>query len=77
MESDIPAMIFAGYYDPITSPEWAQRAADTLSSSFLYEFPNMAHGVMRSVACALSIGFQELEDPTTEPDASCVGDQWD
>jgi len=72
VESDIPALIFAGYYAPITSPEWAQRAAETLSSSYLYEFPNMAHGVMRSDACALRLGLLLLDDPTTEPDAACV-----
>jgi len=72
MESDIPALIFAGYYDPITSPEWARRAAKTLSSSNLYEFANMAHGVMRSDECALNIGLQFLDDPTAEPDATCM-----
>ena len=72
VESDIPALIFAGSYDPITSPEWARRAAETLSSSYLYEFANMAHGLMRSDACALSIGLQFLDYPTTEPDAGCM-----
>jgi pimeloyl-ACP methyl ester carboxylesterase len=72
VESDIPALIFAGSYDPITSPEWARRAAETLRNSYLYEFTNMAHGVMRSDACALNIGLQFLDAPTTEPDASCM-----
>jgi pimeloyl-ACP methyl ester carboxylesterase len=72
VESDIPALIFAGSYDPITSPAWARRAAETLSSSYLYEFANMAHGVMRSDECALHIGLQFLEDPTSEPDAACM-----
>jgi hypothetical protein len=43
-----------------------------LSNSYLYEFPNLAHGVMRSNDCALNIGLQFLDDPTTEPDASCM-----
>jgi pimeloyl-ACP methyl ester carboxylesterase len=72
VESDIPALIFVGSYDPITSPEWARRAAETLSSSYLYEFTNMAHGVMRSDDCALHIGLQFLDDPKAEPDASCM-----
>lgn len=70
--SDIPALVFAGYYDPITSPEWCQRAAETLSNSYYYEFPNMGHGVMRSDECALRIGLQFLDDPWAEPDASCL-----
>ena len=70
--SDIPALIFAGHFDPITTPEWCQRAAETLSNSYYYEFPNMAHGVMRSDECALGIGLDFLDDPWTEPDASCL-----
>jgi pimeloyl-ACP methyl ester carboxylesterase len=70
--SDIPALIFAGYFDPITSPEWCRRATETLSNSFYYEFPNMGHGVMRSSECALHIGLEFLDDPLTEPDASCL-----
>jgi pimeloyl-ACP methyl ester carboxylesterase len=70
--SDIPALIFAGRYDPITSPNWCQRAAETLSNSYYYEFPNMGHGVMRADECALSIGLQFLGDPTTNPDSSCM-----
>ncbi len=72
VESDIPALIFAGSDDPITSPVWARQAAETLSSDYLYEFTNMAHGVMRSDECALNIGLQFLDDPTIEPDAVCM-----
>ncbi|MGD8794832.1 MAG: alpha/beta hydrolase, partial [Anaerolineae bacterium] len=70
--SDIPALIFAGYFDPITSPEWCRLAAETLSNSYYYEFPNMGHGVMRSDACALHIGLEFLDDPRAEPDAACL-----
>jgi len=70
--SDIPALVFAGYFDPITTPEWCQRAAETLSNSYYFEFPNVAHGVMRSDECALRIGLAFLDDPWTEPDASCL-----
>lgn len=72
MESDIPALVFSGSYGPITSPEWARRAAETLSSRYLYEFANMAHGVMPSDECALDIGPKFLDDPTIEPDAVCM-----
>ena len=70
--SDIPALILTGQFDPITPPEWAQLTAETLSGSFLYEFPWMGHGVMDSDRCALEIGMQFLDDPTSEPDASCM-----
>jgi pimeloyl-ACP methyl ester carboxylesterase len=70
--SNVPALVLAGRYDPVTPPEWSRLAAETLSSSFYYEFPNVGHGVMRSDRCALDIGLQFVEDPTTEPDTSCM-----
>jgi len=72
--SDIPALVLTGNFDPITPPEWAQIAANTLSASFLYEFPTLGHGVMRSNKCAQEIGLQFIQTPIIEPDASCMED---
>jgi pimeloyl-ACP methyl ester carboxylesterase len=72
--SDIPTLLLAGQFDPITPSDWAQLAASTLSNSYFYEFPGIGHGVMRSNRCALEIGLQFIHDPKTEPDASCVDD---
>jgi len=72
--SDVPALIFAGRFDPITTPEWGQLAAETLSHSYCFEFPNMGHGVMRADPCALRIGLQFLDDPLNKPDASCLAE---
>jgi pimeloyl-ACP methyl ester carboxylesterase len=70
--SDVPSLVFAGEFDPITPPEWAYLAAETLSNHYLYVIPGWGHGVMRSVPCGLEIGLQFLDDPTTEPDTSCI-----
>ena len=70
--SDIPTLVLSGRYDPVTPPAGGRLAAETLSNSFFYEFPTLAHGAMRSNKCALQIGLQFLDDPTTEPDASCL-----
>ena len=70
--SEIPSLIFAGQFDPVTPPEWGQLAAETLSNHFYYEFPGLGHGVMRSDMCGREIGLQFLADPTREPDASCL-----
>ncbi|HML22597.1 MAG TPA: alpha/beta fold hydrolase [Aggregatilinea sp.] len=72
VESDIPALVLAGAYDPATPPAWSQSAAEHLSHSFYVEFPAMSHGVMRNGGCGLSIGMQFLADPTTPPDTSCI-----
>jgi pimeloyl-ACP methyl ester carboxylesterase len=72
--SDVPSLVFAGEFDPITPLEWAQMAADTLSKHFLYVMPGRGHGIMRSDPCGLEIGLQFLDDPTSEPDSSCIAE---
>jgi Tol biopolymer transport system component/pimeloyl-ACP methyl ester carboxylesterase len=70
--SDIPTLVLSGRYDPVTPPAWGEMAAETLSNSFSYWFPNLGHGAMPSNPCALEIGLQFLDDPTVEPDTSCM-----
>jgi pimeloyl-ACP methyl ester carboxylesterase len=70
--SDIPTLVLTGRFDPITPPYLNVQVAETLSNSFYYEFPDIGHGVMRGHDCALEIGLQFLDDPTAEPDASCM-----
>jgi pimeloyl-ACP methyl ester carboxylesterase len=72
VSSDIPSLVLAGQYDPVTPPEWGQLAAETLSNHYYYEFPGLGHGIMRSDRCGLEIGLQFLADPESEPDASCL-----
>ncbi|UCH52014.1 MAG: alpha/beta fold hydrolase [Chloroflexota bacterium] len=71
--SDIPALVLAGEYDPIFSPSSSRLAAETLTNSYYYEFPGVSHGASASGAeCPLNIVLDFLNDPTLEPDASCV-----
>jgi len=70
--SDLPTLIFSGLHDPITPPGYAETVAETLSHHYIYIFPNMAHGVMRSDYCALRIGMDFLDDPTRAPDTACM-----
>ncbi len=70
--SSIPTLVLTGQFDPITPPSYNRIVAETLSNSFFYEIPGIGHGAMRGSACALDIGLQFLDDPTTEPDASCL-----
>jgi pimeloyl-ACP methyl ester carboxylesterase len=72
--SDVPTLIFAGRYDPITPPAWGRLAGETLSHSYFYEFPAIGHGVMRADKCALEIGLQFIADPLAEPDSACMAD---
>jgi pimeloyl-ACP methyl ester carboxylesterase len=72
--SSIPALVLTGQYDPITPPSYNRVVAETLENSFFYEIHGIGHGAMRGNVCALEIGLQFLDDPTTEPDASCIGE---
>jgi pimeloyl-ACP methyl ester carboxylesterase len=78
--SDIPALIFNGEYDPVTPPNWAEIAAETLSNHYMFTIPAGGHGVIDMSECTASIAAQFLTDPYTEPDGSCVADmppvQW-
>lgn len=70
--SDIPTLVLAGSFDPITPPEWGKRATETLSQSYFFEFPNAAHGVFLSSDCPVRMVEAFLDDPGIAPDASCL-----
>ena len=72
VSSRIPTLVLAGEYDPITPPLWGRMVAESLNASFFYEFSGMGHGVSTSGECPLSITLAFLDDPTVEPDTSCI-----
>jgi pimeloyl-ACP methyl ester carboxylesterase len=70
--SDIPTLVAAGEFDPITPAKWAQSAASYLSNSFFFVFPGGGHGVIDMNDCSQGIMQAFLDDPTQEPDGSCI-----
>jgi pimeloyl-ACP methyl ester carboxylesterase len=70
--SDIPTLVTVGEYDPITPPRWAYIAAETLSSSHVYEFRGTGHAAFGSSRCALDLMVAFVENPSQAPDAACV-----
>jgi pimeloyl-ACP methyl ester carboxylesterase len=72
--SDIPTLVLAGEFDPITPPAYARLVASYLPNSYLFEFPGIGHGVVGSGPCAQAIVRAFLDDPTTAPDAGCMAD---
>jgi pimeloyl-ACP methyl ester carboxylesterase len=70
--SDIPTLVLAGQYDPVTPPDWGRIAAETLANSFFFEFPGVGHGVIDGGYCPVSVMVAFLDAPTTAPDASCI-----
>ena len=72
VNSDIPTLVLAGEFDPITPPSWGRMVGDDLSSSFFFEFPGVGHGASTSGECPLSITLAFLDDPTVRPDGTCI-----
>ncbi|MEZ4589741.1 MAG: alpha/beta hydrolase, partial [Chloroflexota bacterium] len=74
VNSDLPTLILAGEYDPITPPIWGQDVAEGLSDFYYFEFPGIGHGASVSGDCPLAVTQAFIADPTTEPDAACVAE---
>ena len=72
--SDVPTLILAGEYDPLTPPSYAEIMSRTLRNSRWFEFPGTGHAVERSSACAHQMMVDFLAAPDLMPDASCIAD---
>lgn len=72
VRSDIPTLLLAGDYDPITPPAWAESAARYLSNGYLFVFPGVGHSVVDSGECAQSLVTAFLNAPRKQPDGRCV-----
>jgi pimeloyl-ACP methyl ester carboxylesterase len=73
VRSDIPTLVLAGEYDPVTPPEDSKHASETLSHSTFVLFPGMGHGtVFASPECPEIIFRAFLATPETAVDTSCV-----
>ena len=70
--SNLPTLVMGGQFDPITPPSFGMDAAASLPNSFFFEYPGLGHGVSSAHPCPLSMVLAFLDDPTTEPDASCI-----
>jgi pimeloyl-ACP methyl ester carboxylesterase len=71
VRSDTPTLILTGYFDDRTPREHASRIAATLSRAYVVEFPDEGHDT-RPGACHWAIVQQFLEDPSRQPDTSCI-----
>ncbi|HZD58540.1 MAG TPA: alpha/beta hydrolase, partial [Anaerolineales bacterium] len=75
--SDLPVLVLAGEYDPITPPDWGRMAAKTLPNAYFYEFPDSGHWVTRSSSCARSLALAFWEKPDVAPDSTCTSSMGD
>lgn len=69
--SDIPSLVVAGRFDPITPPARSEKAASRLAKSTFAMWPNRGHGVTGD-PCAETVMSAFLDNPSAPVDLSCV-----
>lgn len=74
VSADVPALVLAGTYDPITPPANSEAAADALPTATFVAFDGVGHGASGASECAQQLVLAFLDDPTTEPDTSCAAE---
>jgi pimeloyl-ACP methyl ester carboxylesterase len=72
VQTSIPSLIIEGDMDPITPPPNARAIMPGFEQGTYVEFPYAGHGPSRSVECAGSLLNKFYDNPTAEPDLSCV-----
>jgi pimeloyl-ACP methyl ester carboxylesterase len=72
VSSEIPTLLLAGEFDPITPPEWADAADATLARGQVLTFPAVGHGVVGTTMCADGIVAGFLLEPTARADTRCI-----
>jgi pimeloyl-ACP methyl ester carboxylesterase len=73
VSSDVPALLLAGRYDPITPPSGADTVAGGLANHYSFLFPHDGHGIV-TTECGAELVSAFVDDPTVEPDGSCISD---
>ena len=70
--SDLPVLLLSGELDPISPPEYAERAAQHLSNATSVELKGRSHGNYLAGDCVLSIIEEFLKQYEEAPDISCI-----
>jgi pimeloyl-ACP methyl ester carboxylesterase len=70
--SNIPALVLAGEYDPVTSPVFTQAAAENLAHSYFYQLPYFGHAVQAQSNCANQLAVSFIQLPSQAPDTTCL-----
>jgi pimeloyl-ACP methyl ester carboxylesterase len=74
VRSEIPTLLLAGEWDPITPPAFAELAAQSLTNGYVITFPATGHvALIAPETCPYEIAWAFLRDPSTRPDGACIG----
>lgn len=72
--TDIPVLFLQGGADTATPAPWARQAHADMSGSYYVEFPELGHVTLFALDddCPKQIFNAFLDNPSSEPDATCV-----
>ena len=70
--ADVPTLLLAGEFDPVTPPEWAELAVRGLSRGQVFVFPAVGHGVLDSHVCAADLVRNFFADPNAPQTPKCL-----
>ena len=68
--TDVPSLILAGSFDPITPPLWSERIRSNFKNHFYFNIPKIGHGVTFQ-PCGTEIALAFLENPHKKPENTC------
>ena len=74
VESDIPTLVLAGAYDPITPPSGGRQVAERLTRASFLLARASGHAALGSSACAVDTAIAFLRAPEQPIEVSCVDD---
>lgn len=69
--TDIPTLILAGTFDPITPAKWSEALGQSLPNSVYVEYPSLAHGIALD-ECPAQMAVAFLNNLTSQPDETCI-----
>lgn len=72
VRSDVPTLVLAGSYDPVTPPVWGRTTAEHLPNSTFVEFPGHGHDVTADNPCVAELEARFVANPTRVLDTSCA-----
>ena len=71
VRSDVPALIYAGEFDPDTPPDWGRQLLETMPNAVFVELRGGSHGAGFS-PCGAEITKAFLRDPASPPAVDCA-----
>lgn len=71
VKSDVPVLILAGEFDPVTPPAWGRHLLRTMTNARFVQVPGQSHGAMFN-RCGGQMTIAFLRDPQAPLNGDCI-----